>query len=75
MSQGSRVKRHRRTWSPSDHRLLPRIRRYLTAGILQEGLVSQRDTGMPQGPPLSPLLSSILLDDFDKELERSGHRF
>jgi RNA-directed DNA polymerase len=58
-----------------DTRLLQLIRRYLTAGILQEGLVSQREAGTPQGSPLSPLLSNILLDDFDKELERRGHRF
>jgi RNA-directed DNA polymerase len=58
-----------------DKRLLKLIRWYLTAGILKEGLVSQRDAGTPQGSPLSPLLSNILLDSFDKELERRGHRF
>ncbi len=58
-----------------DKRLLRLIRRYLNAGMMQDGLVSQRETGMPQGSPLSPLLSNILLDDFDKELERRGHRF
>ena len=58
-----------------DKRLLKLIRRYLTAGIMKEGLVSQREAGTPQGSPLSPLLSNILLDDFDKELERRGHRF
>jgi RNA-directed DNA polymerase len=58
-----------------DKRLLRLIRRYLNAGIMQEGLVSQREAGMPQGSPLSPLLSNILLDDFDKELERRRHRF
>ena len=58
-----------------DKRLLKVIRRYLNAGIMQEGLVSQREAGMPQGSPLSPLLSNILLDEFDKELERRGHRF
>ena len=42
---------------------------------MQDGLVSQREAGMPQGSPLSPLVSNILLDDFDKELERRGHRF
>jgi group II intron reverse transcriptase/maturase len=56
-----------------DKQLLRLIRRYLNAGIMQEGLVSQREAGMPQGSPLSPLLSNILLDDFDKELERRGH--
>lgn len=58
-----------------DKRLLRLIRRYLNAGMMEEGLVSQREAGMPQGSPLSPLLSNILLDDFDKELERRGHRF
>ncbi len=58
-----------------DKRLLKLIRRYLTAGILKEGLASQREAGTPQGSPLSPLLSNILLDSFDKELERRGHRF
>lgn len=58
-----------------DKRLLKVIRRYLSAGIMQEGLLSQREAGMPQGSPLSPLLSNILLDEFDKELERRGHRF
>ena len=50
-------------------------RRYLRAGLMQEGLTSQRTEGTPQGGPLSPLLSNILLDDLDKELERRGHRF
>ena len=58
-----------------DKRLLRLIRRYLNAGMMEEGLVSQREAGMAQGSPLSPLLSNILLDDFDKELERRGHRF
>jgi RNA-directed DNA polymerase len=58
-----------------DKRLLKLIRQYLNAGIMQEGLVGQREAGMPQGSPLSPLLSNVLLDDFDKELERRGHRY
>jgi RNA-directed DNA polymerase len=58
-----------------DKRLLKLIRRYLTAGIMRGGLVSQREAGTPQGSPRSPLLSNILLDDLDKELERRGHRF
>ena len=58
-----------------DKRLLKVIRRYLTAGIMRDGLVNMREAGTPQGSPLSPLLSNILLDDLDKELERRGHRF
>jgi group II intron reverse transcriptase/maturase len=58
-----------------DKRLLGIIRRYLQAGLLQGGLVSPREEGTPQGGPLSPLLSNILLDELDKELERRGHRF
>jgi RNA-directed DNA polymerase len=58
-----------------DKRALRLIRRYLQAGIMEEGLVSQRTEGTPQGGPLSPLLSNILLDDLDKELERRGHAF
>jgi RNA-directed DNA polymerase len=58
-----------------DKRLLKLIRRYLNAGMMQDGLVSQREVGVLQGSPLSPRLSNILLDDFDKELERRGHRF
>ena len=48
---------------------------YLTAGMLVDGMVSQRMEGTPQGGPLSPLLSNILLDELDKELEQRGHRF
>lgn len=58
-----------------DKRVLKLIRRYLQAGVMSEGLVSQRTEGTPQGGPLSPLLSNILLDDLDKELERRGHLF
>jgi RNA-directed DNA polymerase len=58
-----------------DKRVLRLIRRYLQAGILEEGLVTQRTEGTPQGGPLSPLLSNILLDDLDKELEKRGHAF
>jgi RNA-directed DNA polymerase len=57
-----------------DKRLLKIIRRSLHAGIMQEGVGSQRDAGMPQGSPLSPLLSNILVDEFDTELERRSHR-
>jgi len=58
-----------------DRRVLLLIRRYLQAGMMEEGLVSPRTQGTPQGGPLSPLLSNILLDDLDRELERRGHRF
>jgi len=58
-----------------DKRLLRLIRRYLTAGMMIEGVAQAREEGTPQGGPLSPLLSNILLDDLDKELERRGHRF
>ena len=58
-----------------DKRILRLIRRYLQAGMMAWGLVSPRTEGTPQGGPLSPLLSNILLDDLDKELERRGHSF
>ncbi|WP_052234794.1 group II intron reverse transcriptase/maturase [Parachlamydia acanthamoebae] len=58
-----------------DKRVLKLIRRYLTAGMMSEGIVSQRTEGTPQGGPLSPLLSNILLTDLDRELESRGHRF
>jgi group II intron reverse transcriptase/maturase len=58
-----------------DRRVLALIRRYLTAGVLEGGIVSPRTEGTPQGGPLSPLLSNILLDDLDKELESRGHAF
>ena len=59
----------------TDKRVLKLIRSYLTAGVLENGLVSPSDEGTPQGGPLSPLLSNLLLDDLDKELERRGHKF
>lgn len=58
-----------------DKRVLKLIRRYLTADLLQNGLVEQRQKGTPQGGPLSPLLSNIVLDELDKELEKRGHSF
>jgi RNA-directed DNA polymerase len=58
-----------------DKRILRLIRRYLQAGMMEGGLVSPRTQGTPQGGPLSPLLSNVLLDELDKELERRGHRF
>lgn len=58
-----------------DKRVLRLIRGYLQVGVMEGGLVSPRAEGTPQGGPLSPLLSNILLDELDKELERRGHRF
>jgi len=58
-----------------DERVLKLIRRYLEAGMMSEGIVSARTEGTPQGGPLSPLLSNILLTDLDRELEHRGHRF
>lgn len=58
-----------------DKRLLSLIRRYLQSGILLDGLVSKRTEGTPQGSPLSPLLSNILLNKLDRELESRNHRF
>jgi RNA-directed DNA polymerase len=58
-----------------DKRILGLIRRYLQAGVMAGGLMSPRVQGTPQGGPLSPLLSNILLDDLDRELERRGHTF
>ena len=58
-----------------DKSVLKLIRRYLQAGIMEAGVVSPRAEGTPQGGPLSPLLSNILLDDLDKELEKRGHKF
>src|ERR1039457_2976671 len=59
----------------SDRRLLKLIRGFLKAGVMEDGLVSPVDEGTPQGGPLSPLLSNIVLDEFDRELERRGLRF
>ena len=59
----------------SDKRLLKLIRAFLRAGVMEGGLVSPVDEGTPQGGPLSPLLSNIVLDELDLELERRGHRF
>jgi len=58
-----------------DRRLLKLIRSFLKAGVMEGGLVSPVDEGTPQGGPLSPLLSNIVLDEFDRELERRGLRF
>jgi len=58
-----------------DKRLLKLIRAYLKSGIMKDGLVSMREAGMAQGSPLSPLLSNVLLDKLDKELERRDHKY
>jgi len=58
-----------------DKRVLRLIRRFLQAGVMSGGVASPRSEGTPQGGPLSPLLSNILLDELDRELERRGHRF
>ena len=59
----------------SDKRVLRLMRQFLESGVLIDGLVSATEEGSPQGGPLSPLLSNIVLDDLDKELERRGHKF
>ena len=59
----------------SDKRMLKLIRTFLGAGVMEGGLVSPVDEGTPQGGPLSPLLSNVVLDEFDRELERRGLRF
>jgi len=58
-----------------DERVMKLIRRYLQAGLMQDGLIKPRTQGSPQGGPLSPLLSNILLTDLDRELARRGHSF
>ena len=58
-----------------DKRLLKLIRKYLQSGVMVGGLAQQRLKGTPQGSPLSPLLSNIVLDELDKELEKRGHQF
>src|SRR5216683_1278485 len=59
----------------ADKRVLKLIRGFLTAGVLMDGLVGPTEEGTPQGGPLSPLLSNLMLDVLDKELERRGHHF
>ena len=59
----------------ADKRMLRLIRAFLKAGVMENGLVSPIDEGTPQGGPLSPLLSNVVLDELDRELERRGHRF
>jgi len=59
----------------TDKRLLRLLRSYLSAGVMEDGLVSPTTEGTPQGGPLSPLLSNIVLDELDQELEHRGHAF
>src|SRR6201996_2815286 len=59
----------------ADRRVLRLIRSYLTAGVLDNGLFEDSREGTPQGGPLSPLLSNLVLDELDRELERRGHQF
>jgi RNA-directed DNA polymerase len=59
----------------ADKRMLKLIRAVLEAGVMEDGLVSPVDEGTPQGGPLSPLLSNLVLDELDRELERRGHHF
>jgi len=66
----SRLARHIK-----DKRVLKIVRAFLNAGLMNSGVVTPRKEGTPQGGPLSPLLSNLLLDDLDKELESRGHRF
>lgn len=58
-----------------DKRVLKLIRAFLNAGVMENGLVNATTEGTPQGGPLSPFLSNVVLDDLDRELERRGHRF
>lgn len=58
-----------------DKRLLKIIRRFLQAEMMQQGVCIKRMDGLSQGGPLSPLMSNLLLDELDKELERRGHKF
>lgn len=59
----------------TDGRVISLIHKYLNAGVINKGLFEKTDKGMPQGGPLSPLLSNIMLNELDKELKRRGHRF
>jgi RNA-directed DNA polymerase len=59
----------------TDKRVLKLIRAFLKAGVMENGLVSPTDEGTPQGGPLSPLLSNLVLDELDQELTKRGHRF
>jgi group II intron reverse transcriptase/maturase len=58
-----------------DGRVISLVHKYLNAGVINNGMFEKTEVGMPQGGPLSPLLSNIMLNELDKELERRGHRF
>lgn len=58
-----------------DGRVISLIHKYLNAGVISGGVFEKTETGMPQGGPLSPLLSNVMLNELDRELERRGHRF
>ncbi|MCM1040458.1 MAG: reverse transcriptase domain-containing protein, partial [Ruminococcus sp.] len=58
-----------------DGRVISLIHKYLNAGVISRGVFEKTETGMPQGGPLSPLLSNVMLNELDKELSRRGHRF
>lgn len=58
-----------------DGRVISLIHKYLNAGVISRGVFERTEVGMPQGGPLSPLLSNIMLNELDKELTRRGHRF
>ena len=66
---------HRLAEDIEDKRVLKLIRSYLQSGLMRNGIIECRQRGTPQGGPLSPLLSNIVLDELDKELERRGHKF
>lgn len=61
--------------SVKDGRVISLIHKYLNAGVIRQGVFERSEQGVPQGGPLSPLLSNVMLNELDKELERRGHKF